>query len=348
MKTKVLICLLSIFCMLGAKQPQITAVPQGPWMTGPLLTPGATVLPFPHINIETYANVVVNTGQYKDNWDVLKNTNKFFANSVQTNLQFGLTSWLDIEVSPQVYYNYSNHAASWAFGDLPVTVDVQIYNPPSSSHFPAIKLILKESFPTGKYRKLNPNKNGTEVGGSGSYTTSLGLALGKVIHFREDHYLSLRLAGSYNFPAPVRLIGFNAYGGSATTNMNFVPSQSAQFGLGIEYTLSQNWVFAIDFAGNWARRSNYSASPGTGFITEPQTFTPIPGSGGTAIGFLTETPAVLVQQQVLGPSLQYSMAPAIEYNWSEHLGIIAGSWFTFAGKNAVQFYSGVVAFNYYH
>ena len=330
--------------LLAKRDPNIQAVPQGPWLTGPLLTPSANVLPFPHINIETYANVVVNTGQYLDDWKVLKNTNKFFANSVQTFLQFGLTSWLDIQVGPQGYYSYSNHAGSWAFGDLPVVLDLQLYSPSSSSWLPALKLILKESFPTGKYRKLHPKKNGTDVGGSGSYTTGLGLALGKLIHFRDDHYIALRLAGSYNFPAPVRLKGFNAYGGSIDTDVNFVPAQSAQFGFGIEYTLSQNWAFALDIGGNWAKRANYSASPGTGFISEPQ---PIPGTGGNAIQILTEFPATKVSSG-LGPSLQYSLAPAIEYNWSSNLGVIAGSWFTFAGKNAARFYSGVIALNYYH
>ncbi len=47
-------------------------------------------------------------------------------------------------------------------------------------------------------------------------------------------------------------------------------------------------------------------------------------------------------------SAQFSIAPAIEYNWNANIGIIFGSWFTLAGKNSTQFTSGVFAFNYYN
>jgi hypothetical protein len=49
-----------------------------------------------------------------------------------------------------------------------------------------------------------------------------------------------------------------------------------------------------------------------------------------------------------GPSSsQYSLAPAIEYNWSQNIGLIGGVWFTVAGQNISQFNSIVIALNYY-
>ena len=39
------------------------------------------------------------------------------------------------------------------------------------------------------------------------------------------------------------------------------------------------------------------------------------------------------------PAAQFSLAPAIEYNWSSDIGIIFGPWFTIAGRNAVQLVS---------
>jgi hypothetical protein len=44
---------------------------------------------------------------------------------------------------------------------------------------------------------------------------------------------------------------------------------------------------------------------------------------------------------------QWSVAPAIEYNWSKNVGLIVGSWFSFAGRNSVRFISGVAALNIY-
>jgi hypothetical protein len=44
-------------------------------------------------------------------------------------------------------------------------------------------------------------------------------------------------------------------------------------------------------------------------------------------------------------SAYFSLAPAIEYNWSDYVGIITGAWFTIAGRNALTFISSVTALN---
>jgi hypothetical protein len=46
------------------------------------------------------------------------------------------------------------------------------------------------------------------------------------------------------------------------------------------------------------------------------------------------------------PSQQVTLAPAIEYNFSEHWGLIAGMWFTVHVHNTSNFVSGVIALNY--
>ena len=47
-------------------------------------------------------------------------------------------------------------------------------------------------------------------------------------------------------------------------------------------------------------------------------------------------------------SHQLNLAPAIEYNFNENLGIIFGPWFSVVGKNSDRFVSAVFAINYYH
>ncbi len=46
-------------------------------------------------------------------------------------------------------------------------------------------------------------------------------------------------------------------------------------------------------------------------------------------------------------SEQWSLAPAIEYDWSTHFGVISGVWFTVAGRNAPAFANWVTAANFY-
>ena len=45
---------------------------------------------------------------------------------------------------------------------------------------------------------------------------------------------------------------------------------------------------------------------------------------------------------------QLSLAPAIEYNFNENWGVIAGPWFTVAGKNSSAFIVGMLAINIYY
>ena len=44
---------------------------------------------------------------------------------------------------------------------------------------------------------------------------------------------------------------------------------------------------------------------------------------------------------------QASLAPAIEYNFTAQLGIIAGVWFSVTGPHAGEFTSNTIAINYY-
>jgi hypothetical protein len=42
-----------------------------------------------------------------------------------------------------------------------------------------------------------------------------------------------------------------------------------------------------------------------------------------------------------------TLAPAIEYNFTQTIGVIVGSWFTLKGRNANRFVSAAAALNYY-
>lgn len=299
---------------------------QGPWFTGPLLAPSGLVLPYPHIDFEPYFSTVVNLGEYKDNWKSQNSSKNYYSSSLQPIAQFGLTSWMDFEITPQLFYNYTKGAGKWVFGDINLTLNIQLYNNKEvSSRIPHIKLVLTEILPTGKYHKLNPEKEGTDIGGNGSFTTGVGVVFGQMFHLSGIHYMTTRLFLQYNLPAATRLKGYNVYGGGVGTDVKFFPSQNGLVDLAFEFTLAKHWVFATDFVAVIAEGSNFSGDP------------------GTEVDLIT--PAALGNGKV---SIQLSMAPAIEYNFNLNFGMIAGSWFTLAGRNAVKFAGGIVALNYYY
>jgi len=44
----------------------------------------------------------------------------------------------------------------------------------------------------------------------------------------------------------------------------------------------------------------------------------------------------------------FSIAPALEYNWNENIGIIGGTWLSLIGRNTASFTNAVIAFNIYN
>ena len=290
---------------------------QSPWFTGPLLAPSALTIPPGHFNIEPYIYINANTGHYNSNWKRTK-IETFWVNEFQPSLQFGLNNWLDFQFNPTLIYNYTKGAGKWVLGDMPIGFDFQLFHTSKiiTQWNTAIKLALKLVVPLGKYQRLDPKKLLTDVGGQGSWQTGVGLIWGNVFYLGGNHFVTWRNSFLYQLPAPVHVKNLNAFGGGPGTNGTAYPAQNFQFDTAIEINLNRNWAFAMDILGSWYGKARFKG----------KTLFPMTAP----------------------PSVQFSLAPALEYNWSANIGIIFGSWFSVAGRNAVQFTSGVVAFNYYH
>jgi len=296
------------------------------WLTGPIVTPSGVVVQAGHYNIESYAYANVYSANYNNHW-ALEDKPNFLAFQSQTFFQLGLCSWADIQFAPSLTWQYHEHAGAWSVNDVPVILDFQLYRNKGTGFewCPSFRFSVGEVVPVGKYRNLRVDKHTTDSGGGGSWITFAQLGFSNIHRF-GDHFLVYRVNGQVNFPAPVHVKGFNAYGGSFDTDGTLWPGINAFASVGLEYTLTQNWVLALDVVGKWSAKNRFT------------------GDGGTTEDRNRGNPV-----QILGPSaIQYSLAPAVEYNFSAHLGIIAGVWFSVAGKNNTQFNSGVMALNYYH
>lgn len=306
-----------------------------PWFTGTLLCPSGNVVPVGYVNIEPYVFATDTFAKYNRNWKS-KSIPCFWSVNPLIFTQIGLTEKLDFLFQPQFFWNETQGRSSTRFGDLPVGLDIQLVAATKTGWWPAVKLALRENLPTGKYQKLNPDKLGTDASGTGSFVTTAGLVFARLFHVRKAQYLSTRFFVSYSLPARVHVKGFNTYGGGSGTRGYVYPGDSLTAIVGLEYSLTRNWVLALDmmnvytnknrFKGRKGRAAGASENPFEGFETTD-------GSGEANVG---------------GPSSdQISLAPAIEYNFSEAVGIIGGCWFTVAGRNTGHFVSGVLAVNWY-
>jgi hypothetical protein len=283
-----------------------------PFLMGPLLASPPEVIPFGHFNFQPYLFLTGMSQRYDSHWNK-KDIPFFWITTLQFPLTIGFAPRMDIAINLIVNEKNTKRQKAWSLGDLQVGLDYQLFF--ESETFPDIKLSIRETFPTGKYNHLKGSKLLTDAGGAGSYQSQIGLSIGKLIQIRGFQYLSTRLALDYIIPSSVSISGFNAYGGEAKTKGIVYPAQQFSADLGLEYSFTRHWGVTLDVL--------YLYSPKTRFK----------GVFGEGID--------------IGTMVQWSLAPALEYNWSETIGVIAGYWFTVAGRNTSAFQSGVIAVNLY-
>lgn len=284
-----------------------------PWYTGPLITGSANNVPPWKVNIQGYLYNTIQYAQFNDHRKSINVPNIYTVNPLLL-VQRGLSDWLDFTIIGQWFARWRKDQYSRHFGDTSINFGFQLVT--QSAYRPSVRFVVGEVFPTGKFRRLNPKKFGIDATGAGAYQTSVGLNLNKIFWKIKLHPISVRLASSYVIPdAKVKVQDLNAYGGTLGTRGRVSVGQSLNIDLGMEVSITQNWVFATDIAYTYAWKSTFSGFPGT-----PPVVNGAPSSD------------------------QLSLAPAIEYNVSGNGGFIGGVWFTVTGRNSSNFVSIVLSY----
>ena len=310
------IFILSIFLTLNICGDEKLSNPPAPWLTGPLIAPSEYAIPLGQIEFESYIYATTTTGAYSNKWKTVSADHNFFSLNPQFFLYFGLTPWMDLNIIPQFFYQTTQNQNSINFGDLIIALDFQLLDPNYTPYFPGIKFTFRETFPTGPYQKLNPRKLLTDLTGAGTFGTNLNLVLYKVYHLTGKHFFSAIYSAAYTLTTPVRVHGLNAYGGGTGANGKAYPGETFQAIISFELTLTQNLVLALDNVYTHTNRTTFTGNPG-------KTSNGLPAKNSEP------------------SSEQITFAPAIEYNFSSTLGIIAGCWFTAYGRNTPDFKSFV-------
>lgn len=319
----------------------------GPWFTGPLLTSSGHVIPLGHANFEPYVYWTDIQGSYDNHWHYFRTPPSFKQVLSQTALQFGILPATEIDILPQFLYNNSGGEHKWRVADQPIAIAFQLLMDQPDTWWPAIKLRLGAIIPLGKYDRLDVNKGAVDVGGYGNWAPTLSLVTVKVYHFGGHHYLAWRMGYNFTFTTPIHIHGVSIWGGSLSTPQTAPPIPAASLfpaavltptldptqirgtiypgcvftvQQGFEYSFTRNLAFALDLQYIHANRTRFS---------------------GKNRGIPMSAPS----------AEQFSVAPALEYNFNANVGVIAGPWFTVAGRNNNQtnaFISWVFAINIYH
>lgn len=286
-----------------------------PLLTGPLIVPNGTVTPVGHYYIQNYASFENYTGLYNANWKSSSTPNLFSFNP-QSIIFVGLTDWMDIYVAPQALVNTHKGASAARFGDLPVGLDIQAVAMDTGKWYPGVKLTIQESFPSGKFKNLNPNDFNADISGTGNYKTTLSVLLHNVYHIWKSQFLSLYAYAGYTMNSEAQVYGFNTYGGGNGTDGKVNGGHSIQGIFSFEYAFTVQWALALDTVYTHTNRLRFNGINGT-------------NNDGT------EAKVGLPSSELL------AFAPAIEYNVDEHFGLIIGCYLSAIGRNSAIFRNGI-------
>jgi hypothetical protein len=283
-----------------------------PWFTGPLLCPSANNLDPGSFNIQPY---LFFTETYPDS-----GAHQFTVEE-SNYVQYGLLKYLDVTFFFHLLFNEKEHENSFGYGDTTVSFGLQALKQVPHTLTPSIRITIAQTFPTGKFRNLDPTKGSVDSFGAGAFRTKVALQISKTVYWIRYHPIAFRLYFPFSVPSLVLVKGFNASGGGYNTYGKVRPPYVFSSVFAYELSLTQRWVFATDFWYEYDSKSTFSGNPGTNI-------------DGT----------IASNGSLAGHTL--SIAPAIEYNVNSDFGFIAGVWFTALTKNTSDFVSYAISFTY--
>ncbi len=290
-----------------------------PWYAGPLLTGSAQNIPPGHFNIQPYLFVTTTYAQFGRDRKSRSISNIVTVNPVFV-YQMGWFSWLDFSVILSALYNQQAGQKSAYLGDTQMNWGIPLMV--ETPYHPALRFSVFVTFPTGRYNHLNPTKNGIDATGAGSYQTTLSVNMSKVFWQIPTHPFRLRFAFNYTIPSTVQVRRFNAYGGGFGTRGRVRPGNFLEVDSSIEWSFTKKWVLAVDFVYTYGNHATFSGYRGVNTDGSPA--------------------------RIGAPSSEsFSIAPAIEYNPTHSLGILAGGWVALTGRNADRFAAGIITATYY-
>lgn len=266
--------------------------------TGPLLASTAETLPQGHVYTEPYFFDVITGGQ--DN----PGSSGFY--------QYGLTDNYTIGVQPFFSLGTQRYNREVAIGDTKLVSQVRVSHFTPKHRVPSVAIVMNLVIPTGKSDHLAPLKGGH---GSGSFAPEFGVNVQQYFLLKNGHLLRGRINVLERIPLRTGISDRSVYGTLPGFQGNAKPGAKTTVILGAEYSLTKEWVLAMDIERDQWGRTHVTGRNADGTMVDRSS----PRSWN--IGF----------------------APAIEYNWSARAGIIAGVWIVPKGHNTASSVTPAIA-----
>jgi len=310
------IVVLAVLGISDTARAQVAPAVQAQWFTGSLEAPSPAVGSAGTWVIEPYLIYQRNTGAYDSGGQRRSFTGAERQLESTTLFKYGITRRLTIAALPSFSHAWNDQSHVTGAGDLPVELEYRFNNENKETGLPSVTASVGISLPTGNYNRLRASIDGL---GSGAYTLKEGLLAQSLFDTPGNHPLRLRLYGAAFEPVSnVAVNDLSVYGTGQGFAGHAAPGFSAELGLGAGYALDQRWVLAFDLVQNFAHGSRLNGVDASGSSVNSK------DSGST----------------------RTAVAPAIEYNFSGHVGIIAGVEFSVAGRNTASYLAPQIALSF--
>jgi hypothetical protein len=299
--------------VLRAQEIPGDAAVQAQWFTGSLEAPSPALPKAGILALEPYMIYTNNTGAYGDGWQHYGTPNDVDSLTSLLVIKYALTDRLSIEALPSFAHSWNGQYSSNGIGDLPTELEYRFNDENNRTGAPSVTAAIGLSFPSGQYQRLTTPLAGL---GSGAYTLKEGLLFQSLFDTADHHPVRLRFYGAvFEALQDVSLQDISVYGTSTGFRGHVAPGVSEQLGIGAGYALDERWVLAFDVVGNHAAAFDLHG------IDATDTYVHLMGSTSSSV----------------------AIAPAVEYNWSGNIGVIAGVEFSVGGRNTTSYFAPQVA-----
>jgi hypothetical protein len=287
------------------------------WWTGPMLAPSAATLPQGHMLIEPYVYDVISDGRF-DAHGTHRSAPAEHDVGSQSYVLYGLTDRVTVGMIPRLAFNEpagAPNSSGVGVGDLTLQAGYGLTHFQDGLRMPAIALVLDVTVPTGRYEHLTRSSDGF---GAGAYTTGFSIYSQDYLWMPNGRILRVRLDLTYALSSSVNLQDASVYGTPDGFRGRADPGDSFTADAAAEYSLTRNWVLALDVVYQHNDSTRVSGS--------------VPGA---AAHWRSDS----------GSAYSIALAPAIEYNFSARIGALLGVRLYPAGRNASASVTPALALN---
>jgi hypothetical protein len=265
-----------------------SAAMQAARWTGPLLASNAETLPQGHFYTEPYFFDGISGGEHHPG------SSGFY--------QYGLFDNFTVGVQPFFSLGTQKYNREVAIGDFKLLSQLRLSHFTPKHRVPSVALMMNLVVPTGRDDHLAALKQGH---GSGAFAPEIGLNVQQYFLLGNGRLLRARINILKNFPLRHEVSGRSVFGTGPDFRGHSKPGSKTSLVIGAEYSLTREWVLALDVERDQWGKTEVAGHDATGAVVK----------------------------HISPRSWNVGFAPAIEYNCSARAGLITGVWIVPKGHN---------------